>query len=260
MADTAPSSTAEPGPGIADAEGAAPAGPLHVAIIMDGNGRWAKARGLPRTAGHERGVEALRRTVEAAGALGVTHLTVFSFSTENWRRPVAEVSTLFMLLRAYLRRDLKRLKAEGVRIRVIGTDDNVPDDIRALVAEAERETEANTRFNLTVAFNYGGREELVRAARRLARDVAAGAMRAETIDDAALTAALDTVDLPDPDLLIRTSGEKRISNFLLWQCAYAELYFTDTLWPDFSEADLRAALEEFARRERRYGAVSPGAA
>ncbi|MEM0986050.1 MAG: isoprenyl transferase [Pseudomonadota bacterium] len=234
--------------------------PLHVAIIMDGNGRWAKARGLPRTAGHERGVEALRRTVEAASALGVSHLTVFSFSTENWRRPPAEVSTLFMLLRSYIRRDLKRLKKEGVRIRVIGTDENMPEDVRDLIEEAQRETLDNTSFNLTVAFNYGGREEIVRAARRLAAEVERGERSIETIDDGAMDAALDTSDVPDPDLLIRTSGEKRISNFLLWQCAYAELYFTDTLWPDFSEQDLSAALEAFSQRERRYGAVSPGAA
>ncbi len=259
MVHAAPSPMAEPEPGDATASGTASAPPLHVAIIMDGNGRWAKARGLPRTAGHERGVEALRRTVEAAGEMGVSHLTVFSFSTENWRRPPAEVSTLFMLLRAYLRRDLRRLQGEGVRVRVIGTAENVPDDVRDLIAEAERNTRDNTRFNLTVAFNYGGREELVRAVRRLAGEVASGARDAGAIDDGAIAAALDTVDLPDPDLLIRTSGEKRISNFLLWQCAYAELYFTDTLWPDFSAADLKAALDEYARRERRYGAVTTGA-
>ena len=234
--------------------------PLHVAIIMDGNGRWAKARGLPRAAGHERGVEALRRTVEEAGALGVTHLTVFSFSTENWRRPRAEVSTLFMLLRGYIQRDLERLKAEGVRVRVIGTEENVPDDVRTLIRRAESETLQNSAFNLTVAFNYGGREELVRAARELAKAAVNGAHSVDEIDETRLGAVLDTHELPDPDLLIRTSGEKRVSNFLLWQCAYSELFFTDTLWPDFSGDDLRIALEEFAQRERRYGAVTSGGA
>ncbi|MEO0754291.1 MAG: isoprenyl transferase [Pseudomonadota bacterium] len=233
---------------------------LHVAIIMDGNGRWAQARGLPRSAGHKRGVEALRRVVEAAGQYGVTHLTVFSFSTENWRRPAAEVSTLFMLLKSYIRRDLKRLSSEGVRVRVIGTEENLPADIKSLIADAEGETEGNGRFHLTVAFNYGGREEILRAARLLASDVARGDRAADAVDEASFSAALDTADMPDPDLLIRTSGEKRISNFLLWQCAYSELYFTDTLWPDFSEKDLKAALDSFGQRERRYGAVTPGAA
>ncbi|MEM7768416.1 MAG: isoprenyl transferase [Pseudomonadota bacterium] len=260
MVSPAARSLTEPGTGDSPAPQSGGRDGLHVAIIMDGNGRWAKARGLPRTVGHERGVEALRAVVEAAGGLGVSHLTVFSFSTENWRRPAAEVSTLFMLLRAYIRQDLKRLKREGVRIRVIGTNDNVPDDIRALIDEAEATTADNNRFHLTVAFNYGGREEILRAARSLANEVATGARAPNSIDDAAMDAALDTVELPDPDLMIRTSGEKRISNFLLWQCAFSELYFTDTLWPDFSEADLKAALEDYAQRERRYGAVTPGGA
>ena len=203
--------------------------PRHVAIIMDGNGRWAARRGLPRTAGHERGVEALRRTVEAAGQMGITHLTVFSFSTENWRRPASEVNILFGLLRSYVKRDLERLKAENVRIRVIGARENLPDDVRDLVDRAERETAKNSAFYLTVAFNYGGREELVRAARHLAEAAAAGRLDPSEIDETRLDLALDTHGLPDPDVLIRTSGERRISNFLLWQCAYAELIFLEVI-------------------------------
>lgn len=240
-------------------EGGAEGMPRHVAIIMDGNGRWAKARGLPRSAGHERGVEALRRTVEAAGDLGIRYLTVFSFSTENWRRPLAEVNTLFGLLRAYIRRDLARLKENGVRVRVAGTRDSLPDDLKELVERAERETLGNSRFHLTVAFNYGGREELTRAARHLAEQVADGSLSPDEITETKLMSALDTAEIPDPDLLIRTSGERRISNFLLWQCAYSELVFLDVLWPDFGEAELRAAVEEYSRRERRFGAVPTGA-
>lgn len=233
--------------------------PRHVAIIMDGNGRWATSRGLPRTAGHERGVEALRRTVRAAGELGIKYLTVFSFSTENWRRPAAEVDILFGLLRAYMRRDLAKLKRDGVRVRVVGTRDNLPDDLSELVERAERETGENSKFYLTVAFNYGGREEIVRAARNLAAAASAGWIEPEAISEASFSAALDTRGMPDPDLLIRTSGERRISNFLLWQCAYSELVFLDVLWPDFGEDDLRAAVEEYARRERRFGALATGA-
>ncbi|MEM1104774.1 MAG: isoprenyl transferase [Pseudomonadota bacterium] len=230
--------------------------PRHVAIIMDGNGRWAKARGLPRGAGHERGVEALRRTVEAARDIGIKHLTVFSFSTENWRRPAGEVNTLFGLLRAYVKRDLARLKKDGVRVRVAGTRENLPSDLLELVARAERETRDNLRFDLTVAFNYGGREELLRAAQAIAEKAADGTLMPEHITEAHITQHLDTSSLPDPDLLIRTSGEHRLSNFLLWQCAYSELVFTDVLWPDFDAEALRGAVDEFMRRERRYGAVS----
>ena len=235
-----------------------PAVPRHVAIIMDGNGRWATARHLPRTAGHERGVEALRRTVEAAGDLGICHLTVFSFSTENWRRPASEVSTLFGLLKTYVQQDLKRLKKEGVRIRVIGQKDGLPPDIASLVAEAESETAGNSRFNLTIAFNYGSRNELARAASAFARDVSDGKCGPE-INEAGFAQYLDTAGLPDPDLLIRTSGEYRISNFLLWQTAYAELLFFDVLWPDFGRQHLEEALRRYGERERRYGAVAPGA-
>jgi len=234
-------------------------GPQHVAIIMDGNGRWAKARGLPRAAGHERGVEALRRTVEAAPELGIRYLTVFSFSTENWRRPAAEVSALFGLLKAYVQRDLGRLKMEGVRIRVIGRREGLPADIADLVDKAECETEENSDFFLNIAFNYGGREEIVRAASRLAEAVQRGDLSLEAIDERAFEGFLDTIDIPDPDLLIRTSGEYRLSNFLLWQAAYSELVFTDVLWPDFDKSALQQAITDFQSRERRFGAVPSGA-
>jgi len=232
--------------------------PQHVAIIMDGNGRWATARHLPRTAGHERGVEALRRTVEAAGELGIKYLTVFSFSTENWRRPPAEVNTLFGLLKAYVHRDLNRLKGEGVRIRVIGQREGLPPDIASLVIKPEAETAANTKFNLIIAFNYGSRDELLRAAQQLAADIAAG-HASSAVNEAQFSRYLDTRDIPDPDLLIRTSGEYRMSNFLLWQAAYAELLFCDVLWPDFDRSHLEEALRCYKERERRYGAVAPGA-
>lgn len=237
--------------------GPQPGVPRHVAIIMDGNGRWATARHLPRTAGHERGVEALRRTVEAAGDLGIRYLTVFSFSTENWRRPASEVSTLFSLLKAYVQRDLSRLKSKGVRIRIIGQREGLPPDIAQLVEMAEAETRANTAFNLTIAFNYGARDEILRAVRALAEDVSSGA-RGPEISEADFSGYLDTSDLPDPDLIIRTSGEYRISNFLLWQAAYSEFLFCDVLWPDFDRKHLEDALRSFSERERRYGAAAPG--
>lgn len=240
------------------AVGQQPAAPRHVAIIMDGNGRWATARHLPRSAGHERGVEALRRTVDAAGELGITYLTVFSFSTENWRRPATEVNTLFALLKAYVQRDLARLKAEGVRIRIIGQREGLPPDISSLVEKAEAETRANTRFNLTIAFNYGARDEILRAVQAVARDAKAG-VRDTSISESDFESYLDTCGLPDPDLLIRTSGEFRISNFLLWQAAYAELLFCDVLWPDFGRPHLEEALKSYNERERRFGAVTPGA-
>ncbi len=230
--------------------------PRHVAIIMDGNGRWAKSRGLPRAAGHERGVEALRRTVEAAGKMGIEYLTLFSFSTENWRRPAEEVNALFGLLRAYVKRDLARLKAEGVRVRIIGSRENVPEDILELIGKAERDTQDNRGGNLTIAFNYGGREEIVRAAQGLARQVAEGTLTPDEIDADKFAGALDTSVLPDPDLLIRTSGEARISNFLLWQIAYAELVILDVLWPDFNGDHLAGAIAAFQTRERRFGALA----
>jgi undecaprenyl diphosphate synthase len=246
----------EPAPASEGAGAARLPGPQHVAIIMDGNGRWAKARGLPRAAGHERGVEALRRTVEAAPELGIRYLTVFSFSTENWRRPAAEVSALFGLLKAYVQRDLGRLKKEGVRIRVIGRREGLPADIADLVDRAERETEANSDFFLNIAFNYGGREEIIRAASKLADAVQQGKLSLDAIDEGVFEGFLDTIDIPDPDLLIRTSGEYRLSNFLLWQAAYSELVFTDVLWPDFDKTALQQAITDFQSRERRFGAVS----
>jgi undecaprenyl diphosphate synthase len=227
--------------------------PQHVAIIMDGNGRWAKARGLPRIAGHRRGADAVRNAVEAAGELGVRYLTLFGFSSENWRRPADEVSDLMGLLRHYLRSELAELHANGVRLRVVGERERLPQDIVALVANAEETTRANERLHLTVALSYGGRADILAAARSLATDVAAGRLSADAIGEAEFSARLWTAGIPDPDLLIRTSGERRISNFLLWQSAYTEFLFLDTLWPDFGKRDFAAAIADFQRRERRYG-------
>ncbi len=234
------------------------AGPAHVAIIMDGNGRWAEKRGRPRAFGHRQGVEAVRRAVTAAGELGLTHLTLFGFSTENWRRPVEEVDALFDLLRRFVDADLERLAGENVRIRVIGAREALSPDLIAIIDRAEARTAANTRFHLTIAFNYGARDEIVRAARRLADDVASGAVEPDAIDDAAFASKLDTAGQPDPDLVIRTSGEHRMSNFLLWQSAYAELVFLEVLWPDFDKAWFERALGEYAGRRRRFGGVSDG--
>lgn len=227
---------------------------------MDGNGRWAAARNLPRSVGHERGVEALRRTVEASKDLGLTHLTIFSFSTENWRRPVSEVNALFGLLKMYVRQDLERLRKEGVRIRVLGTREGLPNDISALVQQAERETKDNSDFHLCIAFNYGGREEILRAVKKFNADVKAGTVDPEALSEDSFETYLDTSGLPDPDLLIRTSGELRISNFLLWQAAYAELVFLDVLWPDFRADHLSGAIATFQQRQRRFGGVSAGTA
>lgn len=229
--------------------------PAHVAIIMDGNGRWAQMRGLPRHEGHRRGLEALRRTVRHAGELGIRVLTVYSFSTENWRRPKAEVSFLMGLLRRFVENDLAELHEAGVRVRIIGSRDDLAPDLRALVERAESMTAGNTGLTLAVAFNYGSRDELTRMARRLAQDVAAGRVAPEAVDEEMLGARLDTGGLPDPDLVIRTSGESRISNFLLWQAAYAEFIFTPVLWPDFDRKALEDALAEYHRRERRFGGV-----
>ncbi|HWA21630.1 MAG TPA: isoprenyl transferase [Caulobacterales bacterium] len=227
--------------------------PRHVAVIMDGNGRWARARGRPRTFGHSEGVEALRRAVEAAGELNIEYLTVFGFSTENWRRPIDEVNALFDLLRLYVARDLDRLAREGVRVRVIGAREDLARDIREIIQNAETKTADNTRLNLTIAFNYGAQGEIVRAARRIAADAISGALKPEAITEAMFESYLDTAGLPPPDLLIRTSGEQRMSNFLLWQAAYAELVFLDVLWPDFDRAALEQALGEYRRRDRRFG-------
>lgn len=229
--------------------------PRHVAIIMDGNGRWARARGLPRTAGHKRGAEAVKTTVESAVAVGVRYLTLFGFSSENWKRPRAEVGDLIGLLRYYLQSEVDYLHENDVRLSVIGDRDRFGADIVSLVEMAERKTAGNRALTLTIALSYGGRAEIVAAARRIARQVAAGAIRVEDIDEARFADNLYTAGMPDPDLLIRTSGEKRVSNFLLWQLAYAEFVFLDTLWPDFSQEDFVAAIKEFHCRERRYGAA-----
>jgi undecaprenyl diphosphate synthase len=226
----------------------------HVAIIMDGNGRWATARGLPRVAGHRQGAEAVRRTVVAAVELGIPYLTLFGFSAENWRRPTAEVEELMRLLRFFLRSRIAELHQNGVRLRVIGDKSRLPEDAVALIRGAEDLTADNTSLNLTVALSYGSRQEITEMAQRLAREVAAGRLEPEQIDESTVAACLETAGIPDPDLLIRTSGEKRLSNFLLWQVAYAELVFVDTLWPDFGRSDLEEAIREFGRRERRYGA------
>ena len=231
----------------------AAADPKHVAIIMDGNGRWAKQRGRPRTFGHAEGVEALRRTVEAAGELGIRYLTVFGFSTENWRRPAEEINALLDLLRLYVARDLDKLVREGVRIRIIGRRAGLQPDIADIIENAERKSRGNDALHLTIAFNYGAQDEIARAAQRMAQDVRAGALRAEEIDPARLEAYLDTADLPPPDLLVRTSGERRLSNFMLWQAAYAELAFPDILWPDFGREALEAAIADYRCRERRFG-------
>jgi undecaprenyl diphosphate synthase len=230
--------------------------PRHVAIIMDGNGRWAAARGLPRGEGHRRGVEALRQTVRAAGDLGIGVLTIFSFSAENWSRPASEIRDLMGLLKRFIRHDLADLHRSQVRVRVIGERDDLDADIRRLLEEAEELTKDNERLTLVVAFNYGARQEIARAARRLAKEVAAG-----TLDPSAITADkigtfLDTADLPDPDLIIRTSGEQRLSNFLLWQSAYSELVFLPLHWPDFDRAALENAISEYCRRERRFGGLA----
>jgi undecaprenyl diphosphate synthase len=228
--------------------------PRHIAIIMDGNGRWAQARGLPRIAGHRRGAEAVRRTLVAAGELGVPYLTLFGFSSENWKRPLDEVDDLMGLLRHYLRGEIAELHKNGVRLRVIGEIGRLADDLVTLIGNAEALTRGNRGINLTIALSYGGRAEIVAAMRAIAAEAAVGRLAADAVDEDLIARHLFTADLPDPDLLIRTSGEQRISNFLLWQCAYAELVFTKTLWPDFGRSDLEAAIADYRCRERRYGA------
>ncbi|MGH7092323.1 MAG: polyprenyl diphosphate synthase, partial [Stellaceae bacterium] len=217
-------------------------------------GRWAASRGLPRVAGHRRGAEALRRTVSAAGELGIPYLTLFGFSSENWKRPPTEIDDLMGLLRHYLRGEIVELHRGGVRLRVIGDRARLAADIVTLIDNAEALTHDNAGINLTVALSYGGRAEIVAAARAIAAKAATGALAAEAIDEATIARHLFTADLPDPDLLIRTGGEQRISNFLLWQCAYAELVFTKTMWPDFGRSDLEQAIADYGCRERRYGA------
>jgi len=234
---------------------AKPPPPAHIAIIMDGNGRWATRRGLPRVAGHRAGADAVRRTVTACGDLGVRFLTLYAFSSENWKRPASEVSDLFGLLRLYLRRELAELHSNGIRLRVIGDRTRLPADVVELIADGERVTAGNSRFTLVIAINYGGQAEIVSAARRIAEAAKAGTLDPSSIDEAVFESHLDTTDIPNPDLLVRTSGEQRLSNFLLWQTAYTELVFTPTLWPDFGREALEEAIDEFHRRDRRYGAV-----
>lgn len=231
-----------------------PVPPVHIAIIMDGNGRWARARSLPRTAGHKQGAEAVRRTVRAAAELDVRYLTLYGFSSENWKRPAAEVDDLMGLLRFYLRSEIAELHKNDVRVRIIGDRERLAPDIVALIEQAEAQTSDNHGLTLIVALSYGGRSEIVCAARNLARAAADGTLDPEAIDDAAFESCLTTSGVPDPDLVIRTSGEQRLSNFLLWQSAYSELIFVDTLWPDFDREDMERAIQEFHSRERRYGA------
>jgi len=228
--------------------------PFHVAIIMDGNGRWAKSRGLLRTMGHRAGMEAVRRTIKAARQLSISHLTLYSFSSENWNRPLFEINELMRLLRYYLRSELATMHKEGIRIRIIGDRKRLPPDVVEMIGHAEDLTQDNKVLTLTLALSYGGRQEITAAARGLAKAVERGQLQADAIDEHLLQSFLFTGGMPDPDLVIRTSGEKRISNFLLWQSAYAEFVFLDVLWPDFTDEHLINALIEFQGRERRYGA------
>ena len=227
--------------------------PRHVAIIMDGNGRWAKARGLPRAAGHRQGAEAARKVLRSAGEAGVECLTLYAFSSENWRRPETEISDLMGLLSYYIGAELNTLHKEGIRIRILGDHKAFPADVAKKIDQAVERTAGNARMTLAIALNYGARAELAGAARRLAERVAAGELSPGEVDESTIDAALDTADLPPLDLIIRTSGERRLSNFLLWQAAYAELLFVDTLWPDFDGDAFRAAIADFAGRERRFG-------
>ena len=236
-------------------ETAQPRDKLHVAIIMDGNGRWAASRGLPRTLGHRAGIDAVRRTLKAARELPVSHITLYSFSSENWSRPVTEINELMKLLRFYLRSELAGLHKEGIRVRIIGERRRLPTDIVELIEHAEDLTQENKNLTLTLALSYGGRQEITHAARGLAKAVERGQLQADAIDEHVLRSFLFTGGMPDPDLIVRTSGEKRISNFLLWQSAYAEFVFMDVLWPDFDAKHLAEAIEEYQRRERRYGAT-----
>ncbi|MBB3890210.1 undecaprenyl diphosphate synthase [Phenylobacterium haematophilum] len=236
-----------------DQQQPAPHAPLHVAIVMDGNGRWAKRRGLPRQVGHPKGVDAIRRVVEAAPAQGVRWLTLYAFSTENWRRPAGEVAEVMRLLKLYVNSDLDKLTREGVKVRILGRRTGLPPDVAEIVERAERQTAHNDKFFLQVAFNYGGRADIADAARALAAEAAAGRLQPGDITEDLLQSRLSTAGIPDPDLVIRTSGEQRLSNFLLWETAYSEFVFQDVLWPDYGADYLRAAIEEFHKRERRYG-------
>jgi undecaprenyl diphosphate synthase len=234
---------------------AEPTIPRHVAIIMDGNGRWAAARGLPRSAGHKAGIDAVRRAVKSAMDQGIEFLTIYSFSTENWARPRSEITFLLDLLRRFIRQDVAELHAAGVRVRMIGDRDSLDGSIVAMLEDAERLTKNNTKHNLVVAFNYGSQQEIVRAAKAVAAKCAAGALSSDAITPDVFADHLDTAGLPAPDLLIRTGGDQRISNFLLWQCAYAEFVFVPEFWPDFSAEIFGRAVCEFASRERRFGGL-----
>jgi len=249
-------SSAIDGPERAAPKGRAADAGLHVAIIMDGNGRWAKQRGMPRALGHRAGVNALRRTVEGAAELGIQRLTVFGFSTENWSRPETEVSELMGLLKAYFASDLARLERDGVRVRIVGRRTGLQADILDIVEAAEARTAKNSQFHLQVAFNYGGQADIADAARKFAEAVERGEARAADLNGTLFESYLSTAPAPPPDLIIRTSGEQRLSNFLLWECAYAELIFQDVYWPDYGPEHLKAAIAEFHSRERRYGGVA----
>lgn len=227
--------------------------PVHVAIIMDGNGRWAMARGLPRSAGHKRGAESVRKSVKGAILNGVSYLTLFGFSSENWKRPPDEIRDLMGLLRLYLKSEIKDLHKEGVRLLIIGDRVNLDKDIIEIIQSSEEITKNNTRLTLIIALSYGGRAEILHAAKQIGKDIVQGDLQISDIDEDTLSERLFTKDIPDPDLLIRTSGEQRLSNFLLWQCAYTEFIFVDILWPDFAEADFESAIKVFQNRERRYG-------
>ncbi|WP_419825365.1 isoprenyl transferase [Sphingomonas sp.] len=240
-----------PKPGGGD-EGA---GPRHVAIIMDGNGRWAKARRLPRVAGHRAGAEAVRRTVRAACEMGLEALTLYAFSSENWRRPATEIADLMGLLRRFVASELEEIARNDVRLKIVGDWRKLEPDIVAMLDDAIARTASNRALTLAIALNYGARDEMLRVTRRLMREARAGEIDPDALDEAVVEARLDTAELPPLDLLIRTSGEVRLSNFLLWQAAYSELVFTDTLWPDFDAAALSAACDVFAGRERRYGGL-----
>lgn len=229
--------------------------PKHVAIILDGNGRWAKAKGLPRTAGHVQGARTVEDICEIAWHMGIHYLTVYAFSTENWKRPQDEVDTLMNLLRSYMKNCLKRAQKNNMCVRVLGDKSRLDADIREKIAALEEATRDNTGLHFQIAINYGGRDELVRAARQLAQAAADGQLAPEDINEERLAGALDTAGLPDPDLLIRTSGEQRISNYMLWQLAYTEFYFTDVPWPDFDKRELEKAVEAYQKRDRRYGLV-----
>lgn len=238
------------------AEGQRGIRPAHVAIVMDGNGRWARNRGLPRLAGHRQGVETVRRIVEACEDLDIRWLTLFAFSTENWKRPVEEVDGLMKLFRIYMAREAQRLLSNDVRLRFIGRREGLPEDVVAMMSDLEAQSAYKQKFNLNIALNYGGRDEIVRTSRAIAQKVKDGDLEPSQISENSFDCLLDTSGIPDPCLVIRTSGESRISNFLLWQAAYAEYEFVDTLWPDFSAEEFANIVETFGKRERRFGAVA----